>query len=345
MLPSSTSLPARDTNISHSLLISLLIYYTIHLRSLIPRNDIERIIASWGQPGSASQDAKPPYPSNLTLGITPIPCHSHNDYTRHVPLYDALAAGCTGVKADVWLQPNGDLFVGHTKNSLSSTRTLQSLYVDPLVAILSLENASKNTTTPATSNTTSPLQGIFDASPQTSLTLLIDVKTSGASTFPAVHSALEPLRSDDFLTYYNGSHLIPGPITVVATGNTPYSSILALPDDHRDVFFDAPLDELSGDDAPTNGTLYNHTNSCYASVSFPKAIGKPKGGIFSPAQIDLMRRQIKGAQDRGLRARYWDTPAWPVGLRDYVWNVLVSEGVGMLNVDDLEAASQQDWGS
>ena len=344
MLPSPTPLPPRNTNISHSLLISLLIYYTIHLRSLIPRNDIERIIASWGQPGSISQDAKPPYPSNLTLGITPIPCHSHNDYTRHVPLYDALAAGCTGVEADVWLQPNGDLFVGHTKNSLSATRTLQSLYVDPLVSILSLENAI-NTTTPATSNITSPLQGIFDASPQTSLTLLIDVKTSGASTFPAVHSALEPLRSKDFLTYYNGSHLIPGPITVVATGNTPFFSILALPEDHRDVFFDAPLAELSGGDAPANGTLYDHTNSYYASVSFPKAIGKPNKGMFSSAQVDLMQRQIKGAQDRGLKARYWDTPAWPVGLRDHVWNVLVSEGVGMLNVDDLEAASQQDWGS
>ncbi|MDI1487469.1 MAG: Altered inheritance of mitochondria protein 6 [Ramalina farinacea] len=345
MLPSPTSLSARDAYIAHSLLISLLIYYTIHLRSLIPRNDIERIIASWGQPGSASQNAKPPYPSNLTLGIEPIPCHSHNDYTRHVPLYDALAAGCTGVEADVWLQPNGDLFVGHTKNSLSQTRTLQSLYVDPLVAILSLENAFKNTTTPATSNTTSHLQGIFDAAPQTSLTLLIDVKTSGASTFPVVHSALETLRSKDFLTYYNGSHLVPGPITVVATGNTPFSSIFALPDDHRDVFFDAPLDQLSGEEASANGTLYNSTNSYYASVSFPKAIGKPNGGMFSPAQVDLMRRQIKGAQDRGLKARYWDTPAWPVGLRDHVWNVLVSEGVGMLNVDDLKAASQQNWGS
>lgn len=130
----------------------------------------------------------------------------------------------------------------------------------------------------------------------------------------------------------------------MATGNTPFSSILNLDHDHRDVFFDAPLDELSGEDAPANGTLYDHTNSHYASVAFPKAIGKPRLGMLSPAQVDVIRRQVKGAKDRGLEARYWDTPAWPVGLREHVWDVLVNEGVGMLNVDDLEAASQQDWG-
>ena len=57
-----------------------------------------------------------------------------------------------------------------------------------------------------------------------------------------------------------------------------------------------------------------------------------------------IRGQITGARSRGLRARYWDTPAGPVGKRDHVWDILMREGDGSLNVDDLEAARQRNWG-
>ena len=36
-------------------------------------------------------------------------------------------------------------------------------------------------------------------------------------------------------------------------------------------------------------------------------------------------------------------PAWPLGLRDYVWEVLVKEGVDILNVDDLRGARGWRW--
>lgn len=32
-----------------------------------------------------------------------------------------------------------------------------------------------------------------------------------------------------------------------------------------------------------------------------------------------------------------------MGYRDYVWGVLVREGVGVLNVDDLEGAARGGW--
>jgi hypothetical protein len=34
-------------------------------------------------------------------------------------------------------------------------------------------------------------------------------------------------------------------------------------------------------------------------------------------------------------------PALPLGLRNYVWDVLAKEGVDMLNVDDLRGVSKQ----
>ena len=66
--------------------------------------------------------------------------------------------------------------------------------------------------------------------------------------------------------------------------------------------------------------------------------------MLSPRQVLKIRGQIRAAESVGLKARYWDTPAWPVGRRDHVWDVLMREGVGALNVDDLEAAMERNWG-
>ena len=79
-------------------------------------------------------------------------------------------------------------------------------------------------------------------------------------------------------------------------------------------------------------------------MSFQEEIGTLWHGMLTPQQVLKISGQVKGAEERGLKARYWDTPGWPVGSRDHVWDVLMTEGVGMLNVDDLEAAKERNWG-
>ena len=325
------------------------------MKSLILPNDIEKRIASWGLADYPTQSIAK-LPADFSQDIIPIPCHSHNDYWRHVPLYDALAAGCTSVEADVWLSGN-DLFVGHLQKSLTKERTLESLYIDPIVSILTKQNTpsqvinSNGTSSANSSPDPAQLNGIFETSPETPLTLLIDMKTDGTSTFPAVLEHLEPLRSRGWLTHFNGTAVVPGLITVVGTGNTPFD-LLITNGTYRDIFYDAPLEEFWGDD-PTpiqnyeqllTGEKYNSDNSYYASVSFQKEIGNLWHGMLTPQQVLKIRGQIEGAKSRGLKARYWDTPTWPVGRRDHVWDVLMREGVGSLNVDDLEAAKERDWG-
>lgn len=337
-----------------SVLASLLIYYIIHLRSLIPPTDIQKTIASWGLSNYPTQPTAK-LPPDFSRDIIPIPCHSHNDYSRHVPLYDALAAGCTSVEADVWL--SGDnLFVGHTQKSLTKDRTLESLYIDPIISILDNQNTPSqvNLTTQTSPSSAPPgtvnLNGVFEIQPNKTLVLLIDMKTDGDSTFLAVLDHLEPFRSRGWLTHFDGSKVIPGLITVVGTGNTPFDLLVANTT-YRDIFYDAPLEELWGDD-PTitefdtllDGMKYTAENSYYASVSFQTEIGKLWHGMLTPQQVLKIKGQVKGAEERGLKARYWDTPGWPVGQRDHVWDVLMREGVGALNVDDLEAAKERNWG-
>ena len=305
---------------------------------MIPRNDIQRVVASWGQPNTVTE-AQAHYPTDFSRDINPIPCHSHNDYWRRVPLYDALYAGCVSVEADVWFAPT-DLLIGHKAGDLTQSRTLKSLYIDPLVSILSHQNPSS---APLEGNTTAK-HGIFDTSPSTPLVLLIDIETDGAKTFPAIQQALEPLRSRGWLTHFNGSAVLEGLITVVGTGNTPFD-LLTANTTYRDIFYDAPLTDLWGENVSSNSSRYTSENTYYASTNFEAAIGKPWHGILTPKQVETLRAQVGEAQKRGIKARYWNTPNWPASTKEHVWDVLEKEGVGVLSVDDVQGASKRKWGN
>ena len=300
-------------------------------------NGFQQIASNWKESGSLNDDSFQ-WPQVLSQGINVVPVHSHNDYLRRVPLFDALAAGCTGVEADVSLK-GGDLLVGHTETSLNVNKTLQSLYLAPLSRILEQQNLN-------TSLGTKP-SGVFTSSPSSTLVLLIDMKTDGSSTWPVLLQQLQPLLQKGWLTIYTGTELLLGPITVVGTGNTPFPLILEPQAVYstsdatynttisRFIFFDAPLDNLS--------SAYNASNSYYASAPLGGAVGRTWFGQLSKRQLQTVSEQTQAAASSGLQARYWDTPAWPISWRDHVWGDLVGHGVGMLNADDLVAASQWNW--
>ncbi|EUC31367.1 hypothetical protein COCCADRAFT_27887 [Bipolaris zeicola 26-R-13] len=287
---------------------------------------------------------------DITRDVTPVPCHSHNDYWRRVPLYDALYWGCTGVEADVWLFDD-ELFVGHNTNALTQNNTFRSMYVDPLTKMLDHKN---NVSDFATASTTK--NGVFDTEPSQTLVLLVDFKNDGHAIFPVVSNHLSALREKGYLSYYNGTSVVSGAITVVATGNAPFDLITAN-STYRDIFFDAPLDKLNNtssssdtitpDGQGTVGTTpnshFDSTNSYYASVNWGSTVGWLWFGRLSSAQLAKIRDQIRTAEERGLKSRYWSAPKWPIGLRNRVWRILVEEGVGYLNGDDLKGMTELDW--
>lgn len=289
------------------------------------------IFRNWGQGGSGTKGLSW-YPTNFLQDVIPKPIHSHNDYWRKVPLFTAIHQGCTGVEADVWLvDDTNNLYVGHEQAALQGNRTFQSLYIQPLVEILERAN-------PTTSfyNGSGSYRGVFDTAPDQTLTLLVDVKTAGVGTWAEVVAQLEPLRQRGWLSYYADGTVHSRPITVVGTGNTPFEQLTNAK--YRDYFFDAPLTKLADHSAP-----YNDQNSYYASVSFGSSIGKVWMGQLSPDQVEQIRTQVAQAHNRGLKARYWDLPAWPIQTRNMVWDVLVKEGVDMLNVDDVKTAAKRPW--
>ena len=64
----------------------------------------------------------------------PILIHSHNDYCRRAPFWQAYAQQVYSIEADVFLH-DGKLLVGHEVEDLSPGMPFEALYVEPLVTL------------------------------------------------------------------------------------------------------------------------------------------------------------------------------------------------------------------
>ncbi|KAI9822534.1 MAG: hypothetical protein M1827_000253 [Pycnora praestabilis] len=288
------------------------------------------------------------YPTDLTRGIVPghqKALHSHNDYWRDIPFYSALSVGAVSVEADVWLV-NGTLHVsivpryparkqydlnlkpkiGHEVSALTNARTFDSLYIQPILDTLRRQNPSSPFVTTPTKN------GVFDTAGTQTLYLWVDVKTDGETTWPAVISALEPLRQGGWLSTVNSTAITYNPVTVIGTGNTPLDQIQNLTS--RDYFYDGPIPYL-------NSTFSNITSlvSPICSTDFMPQFGTINGTSFNSTQLALLRSQVAVAHSKGIMVRYWDLPGWPTSTRNGVWRQLYNEGVDLINVDDLIAGA------
>jgi alkaline phosphatase len=89
---------------------------------------------------------------------------AHNDYVKPNPFFKAYELKAEYIESDVFLE-NGKLLVAHTKSEMDPSKTLESMYLDPL--------SEKVKSTPH------------------NMTLMIDLKTEGKSTLAAIVAALE----------------------------------------------------------------------------------------------------------------------------------------------------------
>lgn len=151
---------------------------------------------------------------------------------------------------------------------------------------------------------------------------------------PFILDALQPLRQAGYLTTFANGTLTPSAVTVIGTGNSPLDLVKQL--DPRDYFFDAPLAQLTD---PSLNTTWDPTLSPLASTDFGAVVGWSGIGNISEAQLANITQFVGDAHVRNIKARFWDTPGWPVQARLNVWNVLLLNGADWLNADDLEAAS------
>ncbi len=130
--------------------------------------------------------------SGVTAAQAPILIHSHNDYTRAVPFYQAYAQGVASVESDLYYI-DGKLLVAHNKEDVSADRTFENLYVEPAVKMFRQNGGHPY---PDKSKT---------------LQILVDIKEETEPTMSAIVASLEKYP-DVFATQG---------VRVVITGNRP----------------------------------------------------------------------------------------------------------------------------
>jgi len=92
--------------------------------------------------------------------------HSHNDYAQKVPFWSAYANGLNSIEVDVFLK-NDILFATHGEAEIVTDRTIESLYLKPLLNVISMNLGE-----------------------QQKLQLLIDIKSEPYSTLKALMDVL-----------------------------------------------------------------------------------------------------------------------------------------------------------
>jgi hypothetical protein len=228
--------------------------------------------------------------------------HAHNDYEHTNPLQDALDHGFTSVEADIFLV-NGELLVAHDAADLDPTRSLKSLYLDPLRARIQANDGSVYKSPAA-------------------FRLLIDVKTDAENTWLALRDVLA--EYSDIFSGKDTNGRIDGPVTVIVSGNR--ARVTMLRDPTRYAFYDGRIPaDLGGDD-----TFVPLVSQNWNSLFSWKGVG-----AMPDAQRDRLTQFVDTAHANGQIVRFWETPDTPGAARDNLWQALIDADVDLINTDDL----------
>ena len=227
--------------------------------------------------------------------------YAHNDYWHKRPLLDALDHGFTYVEADVYLR-NDQLIVAHFLPCLKKKKTLEELYLKPLLNYVE-ENAKKE-------------------QPQNNaaITLMIDIKSDANKTYTALVLLLEKYKS--MLSVYENGEIKLRNVTVVITGHKPYNLIKG--ENNRIVFMDENLKQ-AGNDSSRN--IYP-----IASCKYSKLLKWKGKGEITESEIQRLVYYVAQAHKNGRKVRLWGSPENKV-----VWGELLKCNVDLINTNKLNA--------
>lgn len=258
--------------------------------------------------GTVPAAATPPAPGSRS----PLErAHAHNDYDHDRPLFDALSHGFTSVEADIFLV-DGELLVAHDPEDLDPTRTLRSLYLEPLRRLV--------------------LRGGVYPGRRVEFQLLIDIKTDGEPTYAELDEVLRSPRYGFLWTSYRFGRVWPGPVTAVVSGNRPRATMEA--QRSRVAFYDGrianPADLGPGSDAELTPLVSDNWTALFSWTGV---------GEMPASERAELRAIVRTAHRAGQRVRFWATPDAPGAARHAVWRELVAADVDHINTDDLAGLS------
>lgn len=264
--------------------------------------------------------------------------HSHNDYHQEDPLSSALKHGLNSVEVDVFPR-DGTLLVAHTAFELDKSRTIENMYLAPILNMLrrsGMDTSDPRVTVEEDSrpfvkanqahrrglmlfdfgtrrDRTSPLDHEDDA-----LTLLVDFKADAEKSLSLLHKALEPLRPYLSKIDRNGK-LRKNKLTVIVSGNRPRVESLASRDGSGDrfIFIDGRSHDIH---SKTDSMLVPLVSLPWRKLQLARLVGR--GDRY-------MRNMAQKAHEQGKRLRIWGAPN-----NVSVWTQMVRNNIDLLSIDD-----------
>lgn len=230
---------------------------------------------------------------------TSLNAHSHNDYEQKTPFFLAYNAHFGSIEADIWAV-NGELFVAHDKNKITPERTLDKLYLQPIIELFKKNKGQAWNDSKAT------------------FQLLIDLKTGFE---PTLSLLVEKLKK--YPEVFDPS-VNKNAVRVTITGNRPdptkfkvYPGI---------VFFDGNISLKYDVEQLKRVGIYSENLGNYTSWKGTEAI---------PAKEELrLKTIIDSVHNIGKRIRFWNAPDSPTA-----WKKLMSLKVDYLNTDHIPELS------
>lgn len=232
-----------------------------------------------------------------------INAHAHNDYEHEKPLLDALENKFISVEADVHLI-NDELYVSHfTPKKLDSTKTLELLYLKPLLARI---NKNKG-------NVYKGYDGFFY--------LMIDIKTDAEQSYNKLKEILKKYQAITSL-FINGKEETDKQVKLVITGHKgrPYNQILN--EEPKVATIDGRLKELDKEIPSAIMPYISENYNNYLSYS----------GKGNPSEKDkkTIKELVSKVHKEGKKLRFWASPD-----NQSVWDFLLSNQVDLVNTDSL----------
>ena len=237
----------------------------------------------------------------------PVVLHSHNDYNRTAPFWEAYSQHCGSIEADVFEQ-DGEILVAHDREDLKASRSLREMYILPIVRLFR-ENGGR----------------MWEDSDE-KLQLLIDLKSIDA--LPGV-VALVQAFPDVFDS--------PAGVKVVISGDRPEPEHFA--DYPSCIWFDGEI----GPDGTVAYTERELDKIAMISGCFRDFARKwnGKGRMIDP-ELNAVKGAIAAVHAAGKPVRFWETPE---GTTSYftLWKL----GVDVINTDKPAVAHLffDDWGN
>jgi hypothetical protein len=240
------------------------------------------------------------------IAAEPLPqAHAHNDYEHSRPLLDALDHGFCSVEADIWLVDDA-LLVAHDREKVDPQKTLEKLYLDPLLKRVK-ENRGR----------------VYSNSAASGFTLLIDLKSGAEATYAALHPVLERYR--EMLTEFTGNSTRTGAVTIILSGNRPTETVKT--ERVRYAGIDGRLPDL--DSNPPRHLIPLISDNWRTHFQW-----RGEGALPEEERLKL-QSLVKRAHAQGRKIRFWAIPDTPAA-----WAEMRRAGVDLINTDDLSGLAK-----